>query len=511
VATAITHLWRLLRWGRTLGRHGVLRPFEAIADLPAPLRLVARLARFGTRAPLEPQYAEALEKLGPAAIKLGQALATRPDLIGEAATRDLARLQDKLPPVPFAQIKAVLDDAFGAVATAYASIDETPVGAASIAQVHKATTPDGRTVAVKVLRPGIEQTFATAIETYAWAAAQVEALGGEAARLRPRRVIESFRTWVARELDLRLEAANASELAEVMAAEPLYRVPAVDWDRTSRRVLTLEWIDGIKLTDPGALWAQAGLDRRTLARVAVQGFLHQAIVAGAFHADHHQGNLFVQVDEQFPHGRLVAVDFGIMGRLDPLARRYLAEILYGLQTRNYRRVAEIHFEAGYVPPHHSVEEFAAALRAVGEPIFGRPIKEVSPGRLLDQLFVVTRIFEMETQPHLLLLQKTMVMVEGVASTLDPDANMWELAAPFVTRWIRDELGPEAIAARTIHTGLRTLALVPDLIRRMDHLVPRPGAAPPQAPLPPLAARRPLTWLWLALALGLGIAIGALIS
>ncbi|MFT3978034.1 MAG: 2-polyprenylphenol 6-hydroxylase, partial [Sphingomonas bacterium] len=417
------------------------------------------------------------QAIGPAAIKFGQTLATRPDLVGEAAAHDLLRLQDAVPPVPFSEIRPVLLASFGRpIEELFARFDETPIGAASIAQVHRAVTTDGREVAVKVLRPGVEEEFARAIETYEWAAAQVEPMGGEIARLQPRLVVETFKRWTARELDLRREAASASELAEGMTAEPGYIVPRVDWQRTSGKVLTIEWIDGVKLSDRAALVAQ-GYDLPVLARTLVHAFLRQAIAEGFFHADMHQGNLFA-----IPGNRIAAIDFGIMGRIDRRARVWLAEILYGLITGNYRRVAEIHFEAGYVPPHHNVGEFATALRAVGEPMRGLPVKDMSIGMMLDGLFSITRDFDMATQPHLLLLQKTMVMVEGVATSLDPEINLWETAGPFVEEWIRTELGPEAAIADRLITDFRTVARLPDLIRRIEERFPAPGGAPPAPPL-----------------------------
>lgn len=471
------HLWRLLKWGRILARHGALRGIERDPLTPAPVRRLARIARFGARVPAQPAYADAFQAIGPAAIKLGQTLATRPDLVGEEAAHDLMRLQDRLAPVPFEEIEAILARAFDRpLDQLFASFEREPIGAASIAQVHRAVTTDGRTVAVKILRPGIEREFTQAIDTYEWAAAQLEAMGGELARLRPRLVIETFRRWTARELDLRREAASASELAEGMVAEPDFVVPAIDWQRTAGRVMTLEWVDGIKIADREALIA-AGHDLPALAATLVRAFLRQAISEGFFHADLHQGNLFV-----CPDGKIAAIDFGIMGRIDRRARLWLAEILYGLITGNYRRVAEIHFEAAYVPPHHSVAEFATALRAVGEPIRGLPVKEISIGQMLDGLFSITRDFDMPTQPHLLLLQKTMVMIEGVATSLDPDINMWETARPFVGEWLRSELGPEAALADRLREDVATLLRLPEIVRRLEEELPRRGGAPPAPPL-----------------------------
>ena len=490
------HFLRLLRWGRVLAKHGALSGIERDANTPPAVRRLARLARFGARVPREPQYATALQALGPAAIKFGQALATRADLVGERAALELQTLQDRLPPVPFPLIKESVETALGApIDQLFAEFDPEPVGAASIAQVHRAVTSDGRQVAVKVLRPGIEEEMAKAIETYEWAAAQVESMGGEASRLRPRATIAMFRQWTVRELDLRREAASASELRENMVAETDFFIPDIDWSRTAQRVMTLEWIEGVKLNDREALIA-AGHDLPALANILVRAFLRQSLVDGFFHADLHQGNLFA-----LPDGRLAAVDFGIMGRIDRQARLWLAEILYGLLTGNYRRVAEIHFEAQYVPSHHNLDEFVTALRAVGEPIRGLPVKDISIGGMLEGLFKITRDFDMPVQPHLLLLQKTMVMEEGVATSLDPDINMWETGGPFVEEWVRSELGPEARAADYIIRHVRALSKLPELIERIDHYYPPPGAAPPGPPLPDVVVVRPFArWRYVAVGL-----------
>jgi ubiquinone biosynthesis protein len=495
----------MLVWGRALARHGALRPFES-AKAPLSIRLVARIARIGTGAPVTPDFAAGLGAVGPAAIKLGQALATRPDLIGSEAALDLVRLQDSLPPLPFAEIETVLNASYdGNWRTRFRSIDPVPVGAASMAQVHRGVTSDGREVAIKLLRPGIEKQLADAISTYEWAAGHIELLGGEFARLRPRAVIATFKGWTETELDLRREAACASELAEAVEGEPDFIVPGIDWGRSSRRILVLDWIDGIKMNNSAAL-AGLDFDRRKLAMVLVNGFLAQAIARGFFHADMHQGNLFV-IPPRDGHGaRLAVIDFGIMGRINRRARMYLAEILHGLVTGNYARVAEIHFEAGYVPPHHNVAAFATALRAVGEPIRGKRASDVNITQLLDGLFAITRSFDMQVQPHLLLLQKTMVMVEGVALTLDPQVNMWEVAEPYVRDWVRDEMGPEAMIADRLVENVRALAELPRLFRQYIAANPIPGAAPEGPPLPPLPTRRHRSgwstgWLVIAAAAG----------
>ena len=497
-----THIWRLLKWGRTLARHGALRGIERDPNTPVPVKRLARVARIGTFQPKNPDYASAFRAIGPAAIKLGQSLATRPDLVGDEAAHNLLSLQDNLPPVPFDGIRQAIETSFDRpLDTLFAELDPVPVGAASIAQVHRGVTTDGREVAVKVLRPGIKERFVKDVATYEWAAAHLEAMSGEAQRLRPRLTIANFKRWTNRELDLRREAASASELAEAMVAIEGYDIPEIDWDRTNGRVLTVAWVDGVKISNLEGL-REKGHDLPALARRLVLAFLTQAISAGFFHADMHQGNLFVKDD-----GTIVAIDFGIMGRIDRRARAWLAEILYGLTTGDYRRVAEIHFEAQYVPAHHSVEEFATALRAVGEPMRGKPVSELSVGQMLDGLFAITRDFDMQTQPHLLLLQKTMVMVEGIATQLDPDINMWDVSAPFVREWIRGELGPEAALADRIREDTETLLRLPGLVRRLEEKFPPKGGAPEPAPLPEIelmwdrrARERRGPWGYVAVAL-----------
>ena len=508
MTSPVTHIFRLLKWGRTLAKHGALRGIESDPNTPRPVKRLARVARFGTFQPTEPNYAEAFRAIGPAAVKLGQSLATRPDLVGDEAAQNLLSLQDNLPPVPFAEIEAAIAATFDQpLDTIFSSIDPDPVGAASIAQVHRGVTSDGRDVAIKVLRPGIREQFGKDIDTYEWAAAHVEAMGGEAARLRPALTIANFKRWTMRELDLRREAASASELADNMKGFERYRIPAIDWDRTNGRVMTVEWVDGVKISRTEELKAR-GHDLPEMASRLVLAFLTQAISTGYFHADMHQGNLFVEDD-----GTIVAIDFGIMGRIDRRARLWLAEILYGLTTGNYQRVAEIHFEAKYVPSYHDVGEFATALRAVGEPMRGKPVDELSVGQMLDGLFAITRDFDMQTQPHLLLLQKTMVMVEGIATQLNPQINMWDTSGPYVKGWIRDELGPEAALADRIREDTQTLFRLPSLVRRMEEQFPDPGGAPPPPPLPEV----PLMWekregkqrKWPSYALSAALGAGAL--
>jgi ubiquinone biosynthesis protein len=359
-------------------------------------------------------------------------------VVGVTLARDLESLQDKLPPFPQAQAEAVVAAAFERPVAQVFSHFGAPVAAASIAQVHRAEIErDGmrRTVAVKVLRPNVGGRFRRDLGAFMFAARRMEAVSAEARRLRPVEIVETLSRTVAMEMDLRLEAAALSEMAENTRDDAEFRVPTVDWDRTSHHVLTMEWIDGIALNDRAGLEA-AGIDLRDLGRKVIQNFLRHALRDGFFHADMHPGNLFVD-----DAGRLVAVDFGIMGRLGLKERRFLAEILLGFITRDYRRVAEVHFEAGYVPPHHSVENFAQAIRAIGEPIHNRAADEISMAKLLALLLEVTGLFDMRTRPELILLQKTMVVVEGVARGFDPKLDIWTTADPVVREWISRNLGP----------------------------------------------------------------------
>ncbi len=470
--SALAHLTRLARAGFVFAREGVLAVVDP-APLPLPGRVALRLARLierPTSAASANRLSTALTRLGPTYVKLGQFLATRPDVVGVALARDLEALQDKMPPFPQDQAEATIVRAFELpVSQVYAAFGP-PVAAASIAQVHRAEIAEGggrRAVAVKVLRPGIERRFKVDLEAFAFAARNAESLSAEAQRLRLIEVVATLRRSVVLEMDLRLEAAALSEMAENTKDDPGFRVPAVDWERTGKEVLTLEWIEGTPLSDRARLEA-SGLDLPALGHAVIQSFLRHALRDGFFHADMHPGNLFVDAA-----GRIVAVDFGIMGRLGPKERRFLAEILYGFITRNYHRTAEVHFEAGYVPPHHSVESFAQAIRAIGEPIHNRTAEDISMAKLLMLLFEVTGLFDMRTRPELLMLQKTMVVVEGVARSLDPKLDMWKVAEPVVREWIERNLGPvgrvEDAAQGAGEVG-RFLGGVPALLNRGATLV-----------------------------------------
>lgn len=470
--SSLAHLVRLARAGFVFAREGVFALVDPEA-VPPPARAglyVAHLIERPTRADTAGRLSAALTRLGPTYVKLGQFMATRPDIVGIALARDLESLQDKMPPFPQVQAEAAIEKAFGKpLKEIFASFGPS-VAAASIAQVHRAEvdTPDGRRpVAVKVLRPGIERRFKTDQDAFMFAARMAENVSAEAQRLRMIETAATLRRSVALEMDLRLEAAALSEMAENTTDDPDFRVPGVDWERTAKDVLTLEWIEGTHLSDHDALRAK-GFDLPPLGHAVIQSFLRHALRDGFFHADMHPGNLFV--DES---GRIVAVDFGIMGRLGPKERRFLAEILYGFITRNYLRTAEVHFEAGYVPSHHSVESFAQAIRAIGEPIHNRTAEEISMARLLMLLFEVTGLFDMRTRPELLLLQKTMVVVEGVARSLDPKLDMWSTAEPVVREWMERHLGPagrvEGAAEGAVEIG-RFFSGVPSLLSRGATLV-----------------------------------------
>jgi ubiquinone biosynthesis protein len=344
-----------------------------------------------------------------------------------------------------------------------------PVAAASIAQVHPARVKRegvAQLVAVKVIRPGVRYLFHRDLESYFLAARLQERFIPVTRRLRPVEVTRTLAQTTRVEMDLRLEAAALSELGENTADDPGFRVPSVDWERTGRDVLTMEWIDGIKLNDIEGLRA-AGHDLEKLAANLVQSFLRHTLRDGFFHADMHPGNLFVEAD-----GTIVAVDLGITGRLGKKERRFLAEILYGFITRDYRRTAEVHYEAGYVPRIHSVDAFAQAIRAIGEPIHGQSAETISMARLLTLLFEVTELFDMETRPELLMLQKTMVVVEGVARTLDPHFNMWRTSEPVVGDWIRTNLGPRGImedAREGVGALVSLMRQAPELAARTEKL------------------------------------------
>ncbi|MFM9843614.1 MAG: 2-polyprenylphenol 6-hydroxylase [Dongiaceae bacterium] len=470
------HLFRLLKIARTLARHGALEPFEAALSGAGVAPAVIRAARLFAR-PLVTvkgrpgeRLAAALVQLGPAFIKFGQMLSTRADLIGEQTASDLSMLQDQLAPFSAAAARATIELELGRpVEELFLTFDDQPISAASIAQVHLATIeptdviPNGE-VAVKVLRPGIEAALARDIDLLRWLAEMTERAQPRLRRLKPVEVVDTFAETVKTEMDLRLEAAAAAELAANFAQDPTYLVPPIDWRLTARRVMTQQRISGIPIDDRDAILA-AGHNIREVLSKAAAIFFNQVFRDGYFHGDQHPGNMFVDAE-----GRIGVVDFGIMGRLDRATRFYLADMLLGFLNRDYRRVAEIHFDAGYVPPHQSLDSFAQACRSIGEPIFGRPLQEISFARVLGQLFQLAEGFEMEVQPQLLLLQKNMLMAEGVSRRLDPELNTWTLAQPLIEVWMRENRGPEARLKDAVGDAVRIIRRLPYMADRFEQLV-----------------------------------------
>lgn len=467
---SLGHILRLGRAGFILAREGVFADIDPAllppqAQTLRPFLLAIARERGGLR---EKRLARAIERLGPSYVKLGQFLATRPDIVGMATARNLESLRDRVAPFDQATARAIVENSLGMPIEENFSSFGAPVAAASIAQVHRASV-GAQTVAVKIARPGVERRFAIDLSDMMYAAKVAERRSDEAQRLRLTQIVETLARGVKLEMDFRLEAAAAAEFAENNREHPDFVVPSIDWDRTARQVLTTQWMDGLPLSDVAGLRA-AGHDTVALARILIQSFLRHAMHDGFFHADMHQGNLLADAQ-----GRLVAVDFGIMGRLGDKERRFLAEILYGFITKDYLRVAQVHFDAGYVPAHHSVEEFAQAIRAIGEPIHARRADEISMARLFTLLFEVTSLFEMQTRPELVLLQKTMVVVEGVARDLDPHLDIWKTAEPVVRRWIEENLGPAA-HLKDASTGLAEVARIarrfPEFVGKMEIIAAR---------------------------------------
>ncbi len=465
-------LFALAHAGFILAREGVFASIPA-DELPIGARLGLRIAgiiardRKG-RTEQSERLSKALNRLGPSWVKLGQFLATRPDVVGNQMALDLELLQDRMDAFPTAEAKAAIESSLGrTMDEMFASFSE-PIAAASIAQVHKATTRDNpqKYVAVKVIRPGVRKRFLRDLDVFYFAARLQERFIPAARRLRPVSVVDVLAQSARLEMDLRLEAAAFSEMHENTANDEGFRVPNVDWERTGRDVVTMDWVDGTKLTKILEMDRQ-GHDKKQLAITLIQSFLRQTLRDGFFHADMHPGNLFFDTD-----GTIVAVDLGIAGRLGKKERMFLAEILYGFIKRDYARVAQVHFDAGYVPMHHDVASFAQAIRAIGEPIHGQSAETVSMAKLLTLLFEVTELFDMQTQPQLLLLQKTMVVVEGVARKLDPQFNMWAASEPVVAQWIARKLGPVGKlqdAKDGVDALMRLVGMVPEFVERTERL------------------------------------------
>lgn len=468
--------WRLVRAGWVLAREGALAITEG-QPLPGGLKRMVGLGRLIERRSVRrtgrvERLARALEKLGPTYVKIGQLLATRPDIVGVGIAADLSALQDKMPPFDPALVPGILNEALGEQRAGELRDISAPVAAASIAQVHKGFVGCGegpkRAVAIKILRPGIEAKFQRDLEAVMAWAKLMERFSAPSRRLRPVAVAETLERTALVEMDLRLEAAAISEMAENTRHSSGFEVPEIEWAHTTRNVLTTSWMDGITIADHAALDA-AGLDRRRIASELVRHFLTHAIEHGFFHADMHPGNLFVDPKT----GAIGAVDFGIMGRIGKPEQRFLAEVVYGFIVRDYRRMARLHFEIGYVPAHQSVDAFAQALRAIGEPLSGRSARDISMAKVLAQLFEVTEMFDMAARPELVLLQKTMVVVEGVARSLDPDLDMWSTAEPVVGPWVRRQAGPIGQLEKGIELVGEVVAAarkVPGLVARYEALI-----------------------------------------
>lgn len=478
---ALLAVFRLARAGFVLAREGALSLVET-KHLSGPVRFAVRAGRLIERGAVRrtgriDRLSRALNRLGPTYVKFGQSLATRPDIVGAQLAEDLSALQDRMPPFDGELVPGILRDALGEKARALSEISE-PIAAASIAQVHKGVLTDAqggrRVVAIKVLRPGVEARFARDLRTYLKAARIGERTFSALRRLRPVEVVKTLQHSARMELDLRFEAAaisRFSENAQENAQEnKSYKAPKVEWDYVAQNVLITEWVDAIPIRDVEALDA-AGLDRKLLARKLMQGFLQQAVGDGFFHADMHPGNLFADPAT----GDIIAVDFGIVGTLGRREQRFLAEMLYGFIQRDYDLIARRHFEIGYVPADQSERDFALAIRAIGEPLAGRPAKDISIGDVLGQLFLVTEMFNMATRPELILLQKTMVMAEGVSRALDPDLNMWDVSEPVLRPFVTYHSGPGGQLERLgeqARVAINTMALLPDVVARADRVLAR---------------------------------------
>jgi len=466
----ITNLARLLNIAVTLARYDALFPLIQIGIAPWMLKTMGLIAWFfpkphdlGTR---QGQHlAAALTQLGPSFIKFGQSLATRSDLIGEEIAADLSALQDKLPPFSSAIARAAITHELGEpVETLYENFTDEPVAAASIAQVHKAKINDNGTikdVAIKILRPDIKKIFNEEIDAMMLFAFFIESFVKKTKRLKLVEVVFLLKEITNLEMDLRFEAAAANEYAENTKNDAGFKVPQIYWNFTSENVMTLDWIDGVSIRETEEL-KNRNLDTNKIAEDIIQHFLRHAVRDGFFHADMHQGNIFIDNS-----GQIAPIDFGIMGRLDKVSKRFLAEILYGFIQRDYRKVAEVHLVAGLVPNNVPIDDLAQALRSIGEPIFGQAVKDISGGKLLKQLFDVTEKFNMQTQPQLLMLQKTMVVVEGVARKLNPNTNIWTTSKPVLENWLRETKDPINTITDTLNNTSEVLKKLPEFPEIMD--------------------------------------------
>ena len=467
----IRKIFQLFKIARKLGTSGAVETLNEIYKIPFYIKIFFDFVSLGSQKKVQnfskssgEKLCDALEGMGTTFIKLGQFLATRPDIIGEDLAKDLEKLQDKLPAFRMSVSKEILKNELGEKQFNNISNLSEPIAAASIAQVHTATIKveeGSKEVAIKILRPEIEKLFNEELDALMFLAYIIESLVAKTRRLKLIEVVHLLREITNIEMDLRFEAAAANELYENTKNDKGFNVPKIYWNYTSKKILTLERVKGISIREKDIL-EKSGINLKNLGENLIQHFLRQAVRDGFFHGDMHQGNLFVD-----SRGNIIPVDFGIMGRLDKNNKKYLAEILFGFIQRDYVKVAEVHFQAGLVPRETSKEEFAQALRSVGEPIFGQTIKDISGGNLLAQLFEITEKFNMATQTQLLLLQKTMVVVEGVARKLYPETNIWNVSKPILENWLENLKGPKATFTSAIDTSSEILKRIPDLPNFMD--------------------------------------------
>ncbi|GGY02110.1 ubiquinone biosynthesis regulatory protein kinase UbiB [Paludibacterium paludis] len=423
-----------------------------------------------TSAPLPARTREALESLGPIFVKFGQVLSTRRDLLPPDYADELARLQDKVPPFDGAEARAVIERSFGCpVEDVYVDFQDEPVASASVAQVHKAWLRGrdgerGREVAVKVLRPGILPVIEQDLALMRTLASWVERFFADGKRLRPREVVAEFDKYLHDELDMMHEAANANQLRRNFVGSDMLIVPEVFYDHTRRDVLTLEWMHGTPISQIERLRAD-GVDLKKLSRFGVEIFFTQVFRHGFFHADMHPGNIFVAAD-----GRYIALDFGIVGSLTDVDKHYLAVNFLAFFNRDYRRVATAHIESGWVPADTRAEELEAAVRTVCEPIFEKPLSEISFGMVLLRLFETSRRFNVEIQPQLVLLQKTLLNIEGLGRQLDPHLDLWDTAKPFLVKWMNEQVGWRGFVRSLKHEAPQWAATLPQLPRKFNELV-----------------------------------------
>ncbi len=462
----------LLKLGRKVAKSDILNIISKFQEPPLTIKLIFKMLAFSFSKKEQTDHIEdegdrlsnSLESMGTTFIKLGQFLATRPDIIGEELSKKLENLQDKLPPFSLIQAKEIIKNDLGS--DTYNSIINLsePVAAASIAQVHKAQINENGTikdVAIKILRPNIKKIFNEEIDAMMLFAFMVESFVKKTKRLKLVEVVFLLKEITNLEMDLRFEAAAANEYAENTKNDIGFRVPEIYWNYTSENVMTLDWVDGISIRETQEL-KNKNFNTKKIAEDIIQNFLRHAVRDGFFHADMHQGNVFIDKDAQ-----IVPIDFGIMGRLDKMSKRFLAEILFGFIQRDYRKVAEVHLIAGLVPKEVPIDDLAQALRSIGEPIFGQAVKDISGGKLLKQLFDVTEKFNMQTQPQLLMLQKTMVVVEGVARKLNPETNIWTTSKPVLESWLRETKDPMTKINETLQNTSEVIKRLPEFPEIMD--------------------------------------------